>query len=511
MRADMLRRRARVVASLACVLALRSIALAQTNERAYEEYAFRLVTPGARAVGLGKTFTGLADDATAALTNPAGLSNLLEPELSIELIGSQISNERVTEIARDGSLGTARFGQFVTSPSFVSVIWPVRDLTLSFFRQQLQKYRERFTLDGARYIPNADQQSRFTLEAFSEGVVDIDAVSYGGGLAYVLSDKLSLGGTLVLTTGHVDVRSQSGCPTGLPWNSVVRGSQSAPPTLCPEDLGGKGFVGASTTGRSRGASGIVGVLFKPSPNVSLGATFYRGATLTFTTSLEGQFTRSRPDGREFEVDTAPPRPFAGCQPTLNGSNLDLTGCSAPLRYRVPDKWSTGLAWSPRRSLTMVADISHTLYSQIVSAEFLIVDFNDPRAHLSPANYYVNDVTEVHVGAEYRVYRPTGTLSFRGGFYSDPSHALRFRAPPAHELIAQASGADPNIGNPAAIIAEDYRFNLIPPRTRFGYTGGFGITVTNGIQFDVAGSWGPDSREIVASTVLRFCRLLPGRC
>ena len=39
---------------------------AQTNERIYEGLNFRFVTPGARAVGMGVTFIGLADDATAA-------------------------------------------------------------------------------------------------------------------------------------------------------------------------------------------------------------------------------------------------------------------------------------------------------------------------------------------------------------------------------------------------------------------------------------------------------------
>ena len=38
---------------------------------------FLFATPGARAVGMGKAFVGLADDATAAYSNPAGLSNLL--------------------------------------------------------------------------------------------------------------------------------------------------------------------------------------------------------------------------------------------------------------------------------------------------------------------------------------------------------------------------------------------------------------------------------------------------
>lgn len=43
---------------------------------------WRVVTPGARAVAMGKTSLGIADDATAAASDPAGLSNLLHPEVS---------------------------------------------------------------------------------------------------------------------------------------------------------------------------------------------------------------------------------------------------------------------------------------------------------------------------------------------------------------------------------------------------------------------------------------------
>ena len=54
---------------------------AQTNERLYEGLNFKFVTPGARAAGMGVTFVGLADDATAAASNPAGLSNLRRTEI----------------------------------------------------------------------------------------------------------------------------------------------------------------------------------------------------------------------------------------------------------------------------------------------------------------------------------------------------------------------------------------------------------------------------------------------
>ena len=43
-------------------------------------FEFSFSNPGARAMGLGGAFAALADDATAAFANPAGLVQLLEPE-----------------------------------------------------------------------------------------------------------------------------------------------------------------------------------------------------------------------------------------------------------------------------------------------------------------------------------------------------------------------------------------------------------------------------------------------
>ena len=45
---------------------------------------FNFGNPGARSLGMGGAFLGLADDASAAEANPAGLTILRKPEISIE-------------------------------------------------------------------------------------------------------------------------------------------------------------------------------------------------------------------------------------------------------------------------------------------------------------------------------------------------------------------------------------------------------------------------------------------
>lgn len=54
--------------------------LAQSNEETFERFQFNFSTPGARASAMGRAFIGLADDASAATTNPAGLIQLTRPQ-----------------------------------------------------------------------------------------------------------------------------------------------------------------------------------------------------------------------------------------------------------------------------------------------------------------------------------------------------------------------------------------------------------------------------------------------
>ena len=70
-----------IVAFLAALFAAGPVC-AQTELPPTFEFSFS--NPGARSMGFGGAFAALADDATAAFANPAGLVQLVAPEVSIE-------------------------------------------------------------------------------------------------------------------------------------------------------------------------------------------------------------------------------------------------------------------------------------------------------------------------------------------------------------------------------------------------------------------------------------------
>ena len=74
-----------VVLRVASIVVLGSLpALAQTTSGLNAGSQFDFSLPGARSLSLGGAFVALADDATAVWGNPAGLTILTRPEVSVE-------------------------------------------------------------------------------------------------------------------------------------------------------------------------------------------------------------------------------------------------------------------------------------------------------------------------------------------------------------------------------------------------------------------------------------------
>lgn len=347
--------------------ALPSLAVAQTNERLYEELDFRFVTPGARAAAMGKAFVGLADDATAAYSNPAGLSSLLDQEVSFEFIMTKIKHHRLVS---GQTLETQPFGDNVVTPSFFSYVLPLERFTLSLFTNRIQDYQETFLLERrlSDSIPGFDETAT--------GTIFVEVDNYGLGFSYILNRYLSVGGSVVLATMDVASRFRNGQP-------------------------GNERNGTNTIGSGSQLGAIAGVLIKPLRRVSVGAVYHSGQSFDLVTTLFGLFLE-------------------------RGMDVRRTGQTRDIQYVVPDKVTFGASWRPIDQLVTVLDVARTHYSKQVSDKFLIVDFMDSAAELTKDNFFIRDTWEVHLGSEYRMFFPGAAVALRAGVFTDPDHQLRFK-------------------------------------------------------------------------------------
>ena len=76
------------------------------------------VGSGARAMGMSNAFIAVADDATAASWNPAGLAQLVRPEMSLALEGIYVTEKSRTQIP-----STENFD--LTDYSYASLVLPL--------------------------------------------------------------------------------------------------------------------------------------------------------------------------------------------------------------------------------------------------------------------------------------------------------------------------------------------------------------------------------------------------
>src|SRR5690348_1460924 len=107
-----------------CLLAS-APALAVTNVEANAGPQFNFINPGARSLGMGGAFIGLADDSTAAYTNPAGLGQV------------SISGIQTQDTSRD-----------ISNVSFLSFALPLEHGTLAFYRHELANFGADFASNG---------------------------------------------------------------------------------------------------------------------------------------------------------------------------------------------------------------------------------------------------------------------------------------------------------------------------------------------------------------------------
>ena len=175
------------------LLGLSGAASAITNVESNASIPFNFSNPGARSLAMGGAFVGLADDATAAYTNPAGLTGLgLEQQFGIELRRTENSNE----YANSGSVSLDPFdtrginyGDATSQQnnvSFLSWVLPRENWAIALYRHQMLDYEASYT-SGSVTIGNQ-------FETFPIGAsTDLSIVSYGASFAYDLTDSLSLG------------------------------------------------------------------------------------------------------------------------------------------------------------------------------------------------------------------------------------------------------------------------------------------------------------------------------
>jgi long-subunit fatty acid transport protein len=327
---------------------------------------------GARALGMGGAFLARADDATAASWNPAGLSYLRSPEVSLVW-------GRNTQSIEAPAAGTLRDEFAGYSPDLAAAAWPI-ELGSALGAVQLS-FQRVFSFSGERareqFINN---QQRLFLTS-GEGGFDVFAL--GSGLQVTRS--LRLGATVNRWTGG--------------WQ------QERQRLLVP----GNRRLTADFDFELSGWNANFGLIYTPVPRLNLGAVY--------KTKFTGQV-----DLVQQRVDS-----FGVVSPE---TTTDNAAASDRLRLEIPAAVGVGASWRPYSTLTLSADWTRTFWSEGRIRNFFVVERApigepDPKPVVIPElpyptfdDFEQQDTTQVRLGLEYVVIRGPVRWPLRVGYFSD---------------------------------------------------------------------------------------------
>lgn len=342
------------------------------------------VGSGARAMGMGGAFIGIADDATAASWNPAGLIQLEKPELS--LVGAyydrreEFTSNSHPEINNVGEADGVNINYF----SFTYPFHFYRNIVVSLNYQRLYEFERNFAhrLDFSSEGLDLSQMKRFEQDG-SLGALGLAA-------AIEISPSISLGATVNI------------------WTDKLLWDNGWTETYLEGSVGTLGGVPVTIdTQIYEEYSDFRGI------NANLGITwnFYRGFTLgavlktPFEATIDHEFRISQESTFAPPVDTT----VTSGQDYLEEVRLDM-----PLSYGI------GLAWRVSDALSIDLDIYRTHWSDYILADSQGNRFS-PIDGRPESESSVDDTTQVRLGGEYLFISQEKDMvvPVRAGLFYDP--------------------------------------------------------------------------------------------
>ncbi|HQW80287.1 MAG: outer membrane protein transport protein [Rhodanobacteraceae bacterium] len=365
----------------AALLAAASSAFAITDEEGNASLQFNFSAPGARSLAMGGAFIGLADDATAAFSNPAGLTQLASKEVSFE----QRINDFSTEYVRTGSYTPDPFNinglsydearSQTHAPSFISFVWPHENWAVAVYRHEFLNYETGFTSTG---VDSGLANGAGDIFPFT-AAIDVRISNFGLSGAFKATDKLSLG--ISLNNFNLDLDSNTRRFTML-GDTVTRFST--------QQYGNDGAFGFSLGGQYRiNDQWQTGLVYRHAPEFKYTASIIPGSQ---------NFTR-----------------------------IDKSAY-----FDTPDLFGIGVVYRPTEAWTVALDVSHVMYSDLTNnmqSNFRIDDSDAlSRSALDPLQ--IDDGVEVRLGMEYTFTEAKVPFSLRAGLWQDPEHTVRFQGTPS---------------------------------------------------------------------------------
>lgn len=422
------------IVSLVAVVVVPNIAVAQETPATFE---FSFSNPGARSLGFGGAFAALADDATAAFANPAGLVQLGRPEISAELRHWKFSTPFVeggryqgepTGIGLDTTAGL-RFSESaeqLTGLSYLSFVYPKGKWALAIYRHQLANFRAETETQGLfpGYLGARAVDRRWSTE--------LDIVGSGIAASYRISDRLSLGMGIVYFQGRLDAPFEWSVPDDLETTEGLFG----PTSYLPEHQLANGEMDIDDS--DWGING--GLLWNFTAGWKAGVFYRQGPELGLVHSIRAG-------------------PLASLIDPAYSLGATIVSIATPMQF--PDVYGAGLAYrSGDGKLAVSFEWDRVEYSSIFgSFDPVVLETLDPDLDLG-VDLAADDGDELRLGAEYAFLDLKPVVAVRAGVWRDPDHRFHsISTDPEHQALFQAGQDETHLALGIGLALTSFQIDL----------------------------------------------------
>lgn len=361
--------------------------------------------PGARSMGFGGAFVALADDATAAFSNPAGLVQLLRPEISVEARSWDYSTPYTVAGRVEGApsgfgidstagitSGTADYQ--TTGLSFVSLAFPSDRWSLAAYRHVYANLEFEGKTQGLFGGGSSCCQTRYADQIMSS---NFDVVTYAVSGAYRVSDRIDLGLGLVYSDASMDAYTSQYRWDDDTWEAFI-----APNSFLPSRREAQEHLFIDDSDWSLAA----GFLWRASDSWRIGGVYRQGAEFT----IGSETTAGELNNFGAPADT-----------------VVFRATGIPIEF--PDIYGLGLAYRNR-------DGNLTL-----SFQWDRIEYSDIPKSLGLDDLTIDDADELHLGAEYVFLDATPIIAVRLGAWLEPDHQMHATIDDPYLWAMQPRGDD----------------------------------------------------------------------
>ncbi|HUP44512.1 MAG TPA: outer membrane protein transport protein, partial [Thermoanaerobaculia bacterium] len=375
---------------------------------------FNFGNPGARALGMGGAFLGLADDASAVESNPAGLTILRRAEVSLE-VRNYMESQVLTTSGTFPDLKRTAFNHHSqrAQVAFASGVYPIGNFTIgAYFHEPLRNVGEGAVVptenDFGQVVPvpsfflpsqpGSTPVSRAECERIKQeqndflaclewglnpyfSAVDVNQRTWGVAGAWQAHPSFSVGATVRYQT----MRHQALTFRVDPFLTTAQLTAQATARVDEN-----GVIELTEESDVTFAAGFKWTL---NEQLSFGGVYKKGPTFpapVFYGDLDTDFALSK------VADTS---------------------------FHLPDVAGLGVSYRPIPVLTINFDAVHVTYSNLVDDFF---SFSQSIRELD-APYEADDITELRLGAEY-AFTTRVPFLLRAGVWHEPAHAVTYRGP-----------------------------------------------------------------------------------